>query len=276
MKFDDWTSALAPKVSGTWNLHRAVEKENLDFFVVFGSLVGVVGNTGQVNYSAANTFLDSFTQYRRNLGLASSAIALGPVEDVGIVSRNPELLHAVRVVGSYLLDEGEVIQGLKAAIDLSAVKRTGKIASVIVGLTPSKFSSDSTTRHNWETEARYSLHHNIESTEDVGTQSKSDKLRALIARAEENPAILEDPETEVIICREIGQLITQHMANAKDMDDKQIALVAIDSLMSIEIRGWIRRNLGLDISLAEITKAGTVGSLAILAVEHLRVKYRKP
>ncbi|KAJ5672085.1 KR-domain-containing protein [Penicillium longicatenatum] len=255
MKFEDWTSALAPKVSGTWNLHCAVEKENLDFFVVFGSLAGVVGNTGQINYSAANTFLDSFTQYRRNLGVLGNCA--GPV-------------------GSYLLDKGEVIQGLKAAIDLSAVKRVGQNASVIIGLTPSKFSSNSTIRHDWETEARYSLHHNIESAEDVGTQSKSDNLRALIARAEENPAILEDPETEVFICREIGQLLTQHMANAEDMDDKQIALVAIDSLMSIEIRGWIRRNLGLEISLAEITEAGTVGSLATLAIEHFRAKYRKP
>lgn len=276
MTFDDWTSALSPKVNGTWNLHRAVENENLDFFVVFGSLVGVVGNTGQINYSAANTFLDTFTQYRRNLGLASSAIALGPVEDVGIVSRNPELLHAVRVVGSYLLSEGEVINGVKAAVDRSPVKRIGQNASVIVGLTPSKSSPDTTICHNWETEARYSLHRNIESAEDVGAQSKSDNLRALVAKVEENPGILDDPETELIISREIGKLITQHMANAKDMNDEQIAQVAIDSLMSIEIRGWIRRNLGLEISLAEISKAGTVGSLATLAVDNLRVKYRKP
>ncbi|KAJ5537168.1 Fum1p [Penicillium frequentans] len=276
MKFEDWTSALAPKVNGTWNLHRAVEKENLDFFVVFGSVVGVVGNNGQINYAAANTFLDSFTQYRRNLGLASSAIALGPVEDVGIVSRNPELLHAVRVVGSYLLDEGDVIKGLEAAINRSAVKQTVQNASVIVGLTPSKSSADSTICPNWETEARYSLHRNIESTQDVGTELKSDNLRALVAKVEENPEILDDPETELIISREIGKLITQHMANAEDMNDEQIAQVAIDSLMSIEIRGWIRRNLGLEISLAEISKAGTVGSLATLAVENLRAKYRKP
>lgn len=276
MTFEDWTSALAPKVNGTWNLHRAVEKEDLDFFVVFGSVVGVVGNNGQINYAAANTFLDSFTQYRRNLGLASSAIALGPVEDVGIVSRNPELLHAVRAVGSYLLDEGDVIKGLEAAINRSAVKQTVQNASVIVGLTPSKSSADSTICPNWETEARYSFHRNIESTQDVGTELKSDNLRALVAKVEENPEILDDPETELTISREIGKLITQHMANAEEMNDEQIAQVAIDSLMSIEIRGWIRRNLGLEISLAEISKAGTVGSLGSLAVENLRDKYRKP
>lgn len=276
MKFEDWTSALAPKVTGTWNLHRAVENENLNFFVVFGSLVGVVGNSGQINYSAANTFLDSFTQYRRNLGLPSSTIALGPVEDVGIVSRNPDLLHAARVIGSYLLDENEVIQGVKAAIDRSAVKSVDQNGSLIIGLTPSKSSTDSILHQFWETEARYALHRNLECAEEVGTESKSDHLRALIAKAEENPAILDDPETEAIICREIGGLITQHMANAKDMDDEQIAQVAIDSLMSIEIRGWIRRNLQLDISLAEISKAGTVGSLAALAIEHLRIKYQKP
>ncbi|KAJ5918606.1 Fum1p [Penicillium verhagenii] len=274
MNFDDWTSCLAPKVTGTWNLHRAVEKENLDFFVVFSSLTGVVGNTGQINYSAANTFLDSFTQYRRNLGLASSAIALGPVEDVGIVSRSPEILHAARAIGSHLLDESEVIEGLKSAISRSAVKSNDQNALVIIGLTASQ-SPDSCLRPTWEAEGRYSLHHNIKSTKDSTAQPQSDHLRTLIAQAEGDPAILDDPETEALIRREMGKLITQHMATAKDMDDEQIANIVVDSLMSIEIRGWIRRNLGLEISLAEISKAGTVGSLATLAVDHLRAKYKK-
>ncbi|KAJ5953343.1 Fum1p [Penicillium verhagenii] len=276
MSFDDWTSCLAPKVTGTWNLHRAVEKENLDFFVVFGSLTGVVGNTGQINYSAANTFLDSFTQYRRNLGLASSAIALGPVEDVGIVSRSPEILHTARVMWSHLLDESEVIEGLKAAVDRSAVRNTDQNALIIVGLTASHSQNpESSLRPIWDAEGRYSLHHNMKSTKNSNAELQSDHLRMLIAQAEENPAILDDPETEALIRREMGKLITQHMATAKDMDDEQIANIAVDSLMSIEIRGWIRRNLELEISLAEISKAGTVGSLATLAVDHLRAKYNK-
>jgi acyl carrier protein len=63
------------------------------------------------------------------------------------------------------------------------------------------------------------------------------------------------------------------MPNTQDLDDDEVSKITIDSLMSIEIRGWARRNLSLEISLAEITKAGTVGNLGNVVIEHLRVKY---
>lgn len=43
--------------------------------------------------------------------------------------------------------------------------------------------------------------------------------------------------------------------------------------MSIEIRSWFRRNAGIDISLVEISNAGTVGGLADVAVKMLRKKH---
>lgn len=60
MTFDDWRTASAPKVQGTWNLHNATLKADLDFFLLFRSLSGSVGQPGQANYASANTFLDAF------------------------------------------------------------------------------------------------------------------------------------------------------------------------------------------------------------------------
>ncbi|MCP4132525.1 MAG: SDR family NAD(P)-dependent oxidoreductase, partial [bacterium] len=63
----DWESfirVLAPKVAGVWNIHEATKSEQLDFFVVFSSIVAVAGNIGQSDYAAANSFLDSFISYR--------------------------------------------------------------------------------------------------------------------------------------------------------------------------------------------------------------------
>lgn len=276
MTYDEWTSALNSKVNGTWNLHHAVEQEQLDFFVVFSSLCGVCGNTGQANYAAANTFLDSFTQYRRKMGLPCSAIALGPVEDVGLVSRDPKILQGIRAGSTRTLNEGEVMRGLQIAIsqcksqDLSYQSASGL---VLVGLGTTKHSSDATVRTPWSRDMRYALYRNIESIGDARVQVTSDHLKALIAKVEQNPAVLDEPETEMTIRRELGRLITQHMNNTDDMDDEKTAQIAIDSLMSIEIRGWARRNLGLEISLAEISKAGTVGALATVTIEHLRAKY---
>lgn len=55
---------LAPKVTGTVNLDRAVGAEPLDLFVLFSSVSGVFGNVGQADYAAANAFLDGFAEAR--------------------------------------------------------------------------------------------------------------------------------------------------------------------------------------------------------------------
>ncbi|MBF0226604.1 MAG: SDR family NAD(P)-dependent oxidoreductase [Desulfobacterales bacterium] len=64
----EWNSfqkVLSPKVKGTWILNRLTEHESLDFFVVFSSIVGVMGNIGQADYAGANSFLDAFIHFRR-------------------------------------------------------------------------------------------------------------------------------------------------------------------------------------------------------------------
>lgn len=88
MEHAQWSSTLSPKVHGTWNLHNAVPNEALDFFVCFSSMSGIIGQPGQANYAAANTFLDAFAQYRRDLGLPASVIDLGIVDDIGFVAQN--------------------------------------------------------------------------------------------------------------------------------------------------------------------------------------------
>jgi amino acid adenylation domain-containing protein len=63
---------FAPKVAGTVNLDRAIGAAPLDFFVLLASLSGVVGNSGQADYAAANAFMDGFAamrETRRRAGL---------------------------------------------------------------------------------------------------------------------------------------------------------------------------------------------------------------
>lgn len=64
---EDMEAVLAPKVHGTINLDLATSGENLDFFVLFSSIAGVLGNAGQCAYGYGNRFLDSFAETREHL-----------------------------------------------------------------------------------------------------------------------------------------------------------------------------------------------------------------
>ena len=46
------------KVDSTWHLHQLTQGMDLDLFVMFSSISGVLAMVGLGNYAAANTFLD--------------------------------------------------------------------------------------------------------------------------------------------------------------------------------------------------------------------------
>ena len=64
---DELQKVLAPKVTGLVNLDQASTKFSLDFFLLFSSATGVLGGQGQADYGCANTFMDSYSQYRNDL-----------------------------------------------------------------------------------------------------------------------------------------------------------------------------------------------------------------
>ncbi len=59
---------LAPKVYGTLVLETATASDHLDLFVVFSSTSTVTAPIGQVDYVAANSFLNAFAESRRARG----------------------------------------------------------------------------------------------------------------------------------------------------------------------------------------------------------------
>jgi acyl transferase domain-containing protein/aryl carrier-like protein len=81
-------AVLAPKVQGLRALEFALNDVDLDFFLLCSSLTSVLGSIGQVDYCAANQFMDSFARYDSlKTGRHTISVNWDAWEDVGLAIR---------------------------------------------------------------------------------------------------------------------------------------------------------------------------------------------
>ena len=270
---------MAPKVEGAWNLHEALKGRTLDFFILFSSISCIMGQRGQGNYGAANTFLDSFVQYRQNLGLPASVIDVGVMEDVGYVSQNPAVLEHFKASGMHTLREQDLmdtLQLLMTQYKVSPPSTAGyrNSAQVVIGLRSTKPLSDPSNRTVWKRDIRMSHYRNQEAVAVSSSGVNNEDFKKFLAAVAKQPSLLDEQSHVDFLTHKIGLHLGSFMLQSEDIDVKQsLTALGVDSLVAIEIRNWCRQNLGLDISVLEIMNSGSIEQLGKTAAEKIQQKH---
>jgi phthiocerol/phenolphthiocerol synthesis type-I polyketide synthase E len=92
-------NVLAPKVNGTRVLEKLLHDTPLDFFVMCSSRSSVLGGFGNVDYCAANAYLDAFAHYKRaEDGCLTVAVDWDAWQSVGMLVKTAERVAAKKAV----------------------------------------------------------------------------------------------------------------------------------------------------------------------------------
>ena len=284
MSFASWQEAVLPKVRGTWNLHDATisRSEPLDFFFLFSSISSMGRQRGQSNYAAGNTFLDSFVQYRHSLGLPCSTINIGVMEDIGYLPAHPEKLAMYRATAIHTLQEQHLLDAMHLMLTRSLPypsprNRTRFVnrSQIGLGLRSTLALSSPHNRTFWKRDPRFLAYRT--STHDIAPGSPSDApsssadaLRLFIRRAKNEPSVLASPNAVQFLATAIATTLLGFMLSDNDPDlNVSVSALGLDSLITIELRNWIRQRIGVEMSVVEIMGAPSLLKLGEMAKDRL-------
>jgi polyketide synthase 12 len=253
-----------PKVEGALALHELTIERELGAFVIFSSIVGVLGNAGQTSYSAANAFLDALAAHRQALGLPATSLAWGPWAAEGMAARlsgsdqarfrRRGLIPVTRAEGLALLDtalgrpEASLVPvHLDTAAFVNQSEHTPTMLRGLVRIAPRRRATNTAV-----------------GGADLGPQTLAQRL-----------AKLSDKERE----RTLLDLVRTEIAGALDISrpetlgpDRPLKNLGLDSLVAVELRTRLQNATNLRLPSTLLFDHPTPGALVKYIAEELQLE----
>jgi thioester reductase-like protein len=234
-------TTIAPKAYGAWLLHQATRGMDLDLFVMFSSISGVMGMPGLANYAAANTYLDALAYLRHAQGLPATSVAYGTWAGDGMASRLSPATNAHLV--SFGLDPLAPSDGLDLLTQAVVSKRALTVAAVIDTARLGTFYQEQAG--GIPPLLRSLLQRDgVTTTKTASGPSQQKHLRDVLREAEprRHPGIMLDMVRQVV-AKALG---FSHPLNVEV--DRPLKDVGIDSLTAVQIRNHLATLTGLALS----------------------------
>ena len=250
---------LRSKVAGAWLLHRLLAGEALDFFVLFSSASGVLSSPLVGAYAAANAFLDALAHRRASEGRAALSIDWGLWAGAGMAEQvGAEGLAALTARGMGSLSPEQALEALGAFLGSSAVQ---------VGVIPV----------NWPVwRERYPMFTAAPFLAEVLAAETAPAAAAAADGAREDLLSLEPvARAEAVLTR-----LRAHAGAVLRLDPSTIDVgepltsFGIDSLMAVELKNRVDRDLGLSVPLVHYLDGSDLGRLAEVLLDNVDAGHR--
>ncbi|TDV57889.1 type I polyketide synthase [Actinophytocola oryzae] len=234
---------LRAKADAAWHLHDLTRDTDLDAFVLYSSMAGVIGTAGQANYAAANTFLDALAHHRRGLGLPATALSWGLWQETSGLTAHLQATDHTRLArhGLFPLTTKQAL----AAFDTALVIDQPHVAVTAVSATSSH------APHELLADVVRSGH-----TRSGAKGSNADRTRlSTLPAAERLPALLTLVRTE-------AAAVLGHPGPDAVPADRRFRDLGFDSLGSVELRTRITNASGVRLATTAVFDHPTPTALA--------------
>jgi acyl transferase domain-containing protein/NADPH:quinone reductase-like Zn-dependent oxidoreductase/acyl carrier protein len=242
-------NVIRPKVLGAWYLHELTRHLPLDGFVLFSSATSMIGNVGQANYGAANTFLDHLAAARRAGGQRALSVNLGAVSDAGYVARQPDIAQLVAATGMRTLTTQQLFR---------ALRMLGNASYPQIGVLPMDWARFA--RHHALDRETWPRYEEIMAARVDGAQGSGD-LPAGGSLREQLRSRSGDARGELIKAALKARVATVLGIPLDELNEDMPLMDYLDSLLAVEISAWLERELGAKVTILELMKGPSVAEL---------------
>lgn len=265
MSHQTFTKVIQPKVQGSWNLHEATMNQPLDFFIMLASAAGMVGDTSQGNYAAANAFQDSLARYRVSRGLPATVIDLGMVKSVGYVAENEGAAERNLARWGFLqIEEEEFLTMVDIAMESGDEEQQQRRCQIVTGVgTQADFDRSQGDVPHWFRDPVFSHLHNMRARHvDTGSSSGP----SLAQQIKETVSV--SAAAAIILDALMKKLSKSLMIALEDIDaSAPTSVYGVDSLVAVEVRNWLLREVKADVPVFEILQASSLQLLGYKIAE---------
>ncbi|KAJ5281819.1 polyketide synthase [Penicillium angulare] len=265
--YEDFNGTLEPKVKGTQYLDALFPNNDLDFFIIFSSLSYVTGNVGQASYAAANGFMSSMAEGRRQRGLAGSVMHLAGIYGIGYVTRREaNLLDRLEKMGYSNISEWDYLQYFAQAV-LAGKPDNGSdgIWEFTSGIKP--VNSDNDNPPPWIDVPRFSWYRRVRSKNNDGADGEKvsvrDNIKEQTTMDGVKAALLEG------FVANLYKLLQMRPEDGAISPSTPMIELGIDSLVAVDMRVWFTRELDLDLPVLKLLGGATVEDMVEDAVTRL-------
>lgn len=271
MSHEAWTASLKPKIRGSWNLHQLLPRD-LDFFIMFSSISGIIGSQGQSNYAVGNTFQDELAKYRLSRGEKAISLDLGILSGDGYLAENQDfLVRFARIKQMLPINEAEVLALLEHFCDKSLPLDPTR-SQLVLGLDlPKNIISRGLEPSNWTYEPMFANLQQMTTATPISTDADAvidngSKLAEKVAASESLS------EAADILANGLAMKLGTIFSMSQESFDLNQPLhnYGVDSLIAVELRNWFIKTLKVDLAVFEILGGATAMMLGQAAAEKMR------